>query len=391
MKAGALVAVVVMGDVARSPRMVNHARELASNGFGVALIGYRGRAFEVPAGVRVVGLEGGKSAPRGASAGRFALAAGLRMVRLFFALLRALVREKPGTILVQNPPSFPTLTAATLAAKLVRAEVIVDWHNYGFSLLALRLGERHWLTRLSRWYEFAAGRAADRHLCVSRAMRDDLRRLAGIEAAVLYDRPVSVSRRGQRVTGEEPMLAVCPAGWTADEDMELLLDALERMPPCGVTVWITGDGPKRSALAGRLAELRVKGVLMDTGYLPEAAYRDLVGRADLGVSLHRSSSGLDLAMKVVDLFGAGVPVCALDYGGSLGEQVEAGVTGYLFRTATDLAELLGHLGRDVPRARAELAALGLGVEERWHTLWSAEWRRVVLEDPVSCPSDIGVK
>ena len=201
-------------------------------------------------------------------------------------------------------------------------------------------------------------------------------RCAGIRAEVLYDRALS----GSSAAGPKPrptfstLVVVCPAGWTTDEDIELLLDALESVQGSALTVYITGDGPTRKLLEPRLLGLRLKGVLADTGFLPEPEYWNLIRRADLGLSLHRSSSGLDLAMKVVDLFGAGVPVCALDYGGSIREQIDDGVTGFLFHTAPELAALLMRLGGD----RSALEVMHGRVRERWDVSWSVEWRRVAL-------------
>jgi beta-1,4-mannosyltransferase len=360
------VAVVVVGDLARSPRMLNHARELARSGRPVCLVGLRQREFAVPAGVSVAPLR-----PWRAIGGLGLGGAALRMGLTFFELVAVLVRRKPAAILVQNPPAFPTLLAAWIAARMRRARFVVDWHNYGYTMLALRMGTGHALTRLAARHEGWMGCRADCHFSVSQAMQADLARRFGVRAEVLYDRPTEYLPSS--CNGAPPrLLAVCPAGWTADEDMPLLLDALELLTAREIEIHLTGDGPLRAPLEMRIAALRTAGWAIHTGFLGEPEYRALLGRGHLGLSLHRSSSGLDLAMKVVDLFAAGVPVCALDYGGSLSEQVSDGETGFLFRTASELAGLLARLQRE-PQV---LGPMREHIRARWSATWSEEWSRV---------------
>ena len=52
--------------------------------------------------------------------------------------------------MAKNPPSIPTLPLVWLAGTLLGSKVIIDWHNLGYSILALNLGPDHVLVKLAK-------------------------------------------------------------------------------------------------------------------------------------------------------------------------------------------------------------------------------------------------
>jgi beta-1,4-mannosyltransferase len=122
---------------------------------------------------------------------------------------------------------------------------------------------------------------------------------------------------------DRPALIVSSTSWTPDEDFTVLLSALSsyevRAKEAGsklprLVILISGKGPLLSTFKKLYAE-RSKAeswtrIVVRTVWLDIADYPRFLGCADLGISLHQSSSGLDLPMKVVDMFGCGVPVLA---------------------------------------------------------------------------------
>jgi beta-1,4-mannosyltransferase len=388
-----------------------HAHALAANGVDVDLVGLEGtplpREITDDPRITVHRLATPRLKIRGGLTGSTYAAAGLFdamriSLRLWLTLRRL---KRPDLVLVQNPPAFPTLAVAWFSLKSRGVRFVVDWHNLGYTLLQLRLGRWHPAVRLARWFERRDARRADGNLAVSRGLAAFLESKFSVkQAQVLYDRPASAFapiERGDRERFRQALFArlgirastvgfiVCPTSWTEDEDFDVVIEAVmhleervrgweagnsaRRFPE--LVILVTGDGARRAEFERRFAGLPARRIQLRARFLEPEDYPRVVGSADLGLCLHRSSSGFDIPMKVADLFGAGVPVCALDYGACLAERVRHGDNGLLFSTGRQLADVLFDLFEQFPADQKALDRLRTGARRLARPTWEEGWVR----------------
>lgn len=311
------------------------------------------------------------------------------------------------TNVLKNPPSIPTFHVALMVSLFRGSKLVVDWHNYGYTILAQNKWYYKPLVPVYRWYETSFGRyLGDVNLAVTDAMARQLKvKPFSVKRPVytLHDRPAEVFQPilsnaerlaflsrlpetkdiAKDIVDGAVRLIVSSTSWTPDEDFGLLLDALvshassqEALPILAI---ITGKGPQKEHYLERIQTLqeegKLPGVRVITAWLSTRDYASLLASADLGISLHKSSSGVDLPMKVVDMFGAGLPVAAYAAFESFSELVKEGQNGCGFETSSELADilmrLLGFSGQE------ELAHLKKGAVSEGALRWDQEWDRVV--------------
>ncbi|GLU15078.1 hypothetical protein SLE2022_316050 [Rubroshorea leprosula] len=112
-------------------------------------------------------------------------------------------------------------------------------------------------------------------------------------------------------------------------------------------------------------------------------YPLLLGSAELGACLHTSSSELDLPMKVFDMFGCGLPVCAISYS-CIQELDKVEKNGLLFASSSELANELLMLFKGFPDECNALLSLRNGALEtsssaRWDTEWEEHAKPLISE------------
>ncbi|KAK3390078.1 glycosyl transferases group 1-domain-containing protein [Podospora didyma] len=405
------VHIVVLGDIGRSPRMTYHALSIAKNGGKVKLIGYL--ETELHADLRNnanITIKALPPPPKKPQFLPFILFAPWKVLFQVYHLTQLLAYglQPAEWLLVQNPPSIPTLAVAVIICYYRNTKLIIDWHNYGWSILASTKGAGHPLVFIAKLYERFFGHLGHLNLTVSDAMARQLERAPySIDRPIVavHDRPAAIFQPVMSKQEREAVLSrvlpraekdlvpsimdgsmrlvVSSTSWTPDEDFSILLDALTQYaaaagPP--VLVVITGKGPQKAMYIQRISALsdagRLPNVRIVTAFFEDLQdYAKLLACADLGVCLHTSSSGVDLPMKVVDMFGAGLPVAAYSAYTSFAELVKEGENGRGFETAAELANLLTQLLS--PEGRTALYSLRKGAIKEGGKRWDEEWESTV--------------
>ena len=387
------VAVLVVGDLNRSPRMLNHCLSLTDSFEEineVSLIGFNGGDIrsDISTNPKIKQYyisQGLNKLLRKLPRFLFIFVALIKIITQVLSLLWILFRiPKFKFLILQNPPGIPAMLICWIVCKIRGSKFIIDWHNYGYTILKVN-NRPQFLVNLACKYEKYLGKS-DVNFCVSQAEKRDLKKEFGIEAVCLPDRPVKglfkflneneANELYKKYTNElsslidshlpenknnKPIVMISSTSWTPDEDFSLLLDSFIKTEEMilediedkdqkslvnmtkdkikKILFLITGRGPLRDKFMKKVAEAKLKYFEVKSIWLESDDYPKLLSLVDLGISLHYSSSGIDLPMKVVDMFSGCLPVASIYYD-TIVELVEENKNGFLFKNDKDLCKIL---------------------------------------------------
>ena len=388
------VAILVVGDLNRSPRMLNHCIALAESFPDIneiSLIGYNGGDIrsDIANNTKIKQyhfFQRINKFLRKFPRFLFIFVALIKIITQIISLTWLLFRiPKFKFLILQNPPGIPSMLICWIMCKIRGSKFIIDWHNYGYTILKVN-NRPNFLVNLACKYEKYFGKKSDLNFCVSQAEKRDLKKEFGIDAVCLPDRPVKglfkflneeeANELYKKYPNElsslfdshlpenkknKPIVMISSTSWTPDEDFSILLESFikteemilehiedkEQKTLGNITkdkikkilFLITGRGPLRDNFMKKVSEANLKYFDVKSIWLESDDYPKLLSLVDLGISLHYSSSGIDLPMKVVDMFSGCLPVASIYYD-TIVELVEENKNGFLFKNDKDLCKIL---------------------------------------------------
>jgi beta-1,4-mannosyltransferase len=395
-----LVQVVVLGDIGHSPRMQYHALSLAETGrVCVELIGFRGATpLQAICSNRFISLRFLRETFIPPSWRiPFLVYAAIKIVyeslQLFMLLVTSRCRAE--VILVQTPPAIPSLFVCGVVSCVSGSKLIVDFHNITYMHLESKV-KNCLIIGAVRFYEkWMSGWFSDSGFAVTKSMKLFLETNFGLNSLnTLYDRPgpqfkgrtsaeakqdlesrlLSLGVIKKKLSSYDFIIA-SSTSWTRDEDFSLVLRALPKYSKKSLNkrtlLFITGKGEMQNRFVSDFSLLNLSNIDLVTAWLPAADYPLLLGSANVGISVHTSTSGLDLPMKAVDMLGCELPVIALKFP-SLVEMLGEGEGGITFTTSDELADALILL-LESEELRDKFSKYG----KRFRTSsdWKTEWLR----------------
>lgn len=405
------VSIFVLGDLGHSPRMCYHARSFSKLEYFVNLCGYL--ETQPPHDIiDDVNIELHSIDPVKNTSELPYLLFALQKVSIQIQQIFNLLLQFRGSdyILIQNPPSVPILLLLLFFIKVFskNTRLIIDWHNLNYTILNLRYNNlRHPLVRVIELYERFLGRYADLNFTVTHQMKTFLVNefhLQKHKIVTLHDRPADQFQPLDQLdfTREEVFrnhdifanienigdykILVSATSFTPDEDFNLLLGALKKydleessLPP--ILLIVTGKGPMKQSFLERVESLEfTPRVIIRTAWLASEDYPVILSMADMGISLHTSSSGIDLPMKIVDFFGCGVPVISLNFP-AIGELVKNNENGLVTASNKDSSvKQKDEIYRLISKAFSDpelLATLKKGAMAESQLRWNENWSSVL--------------
>ena len=369
------VAILVLGDLNRSPRMLNHCVALSEsfpNIQEISLIGYDSTDIrkDISSNTKIKRYNISNRInkifqhfPRIFFIFTSFFKILFQILSMFFILFKI---PKFSFLILQNPPGIPSMFVCWLVCKLRKSKFIIDWHNYGYTIL--KVNKRpNFIVKIAEKYEKFFGKKSDMNLCVSQAEKRDLKKNFGIDAICLPDKPLlglfkflsseqapelykKYKELNELLDKNRPILMISSTSWTPDEDFNILLNSFIKTEEMiknehklnnikKVLFLITGKGPMKENFMKKVEKSNLNIFNVKSIWLDSDDYPKLLALCDLGICLHYSSSGIDLPMKVVDMFSACLPAAAIYYP-TIEELVKNEENGFTFRNERELSKIL---------------------------------------------------